>query len=115
LGLRGDARQKEFAAPALPDKPSLPEKWWETEASAEPQRRMRVGIERGIQMYRCERTREQPATELLPRDACELATTTKRDGSCMRANLQLRPTFEVSGVPKARPLDRRVGRAERYD
>ena len=26
-----------------------------------------------------------------------------------------RLTFEVSGVPKARPLDRRVGRAERYD
>ena len=66
---------------------------------------MPAGLERGVQTVRCERQREQPGTELPSRDACELATTAMRDGMCMKANLQLRPTFDLSGMPKACPLE----------
>ena len=68
-------------------------------------------MERGGQKVRSERTREQPATEPPPRDACELVATTKRDGSCMRANLQLRPTFELR---RDRRQDGRPGPVKMY-
>ena len=58
---------------------------------------MRAGMERGAQMDRCERQREQPGADLPPRDAGEPTATGKRDSLCMRAGPCIRPTFELSG------------------
>ena len=105
-------RQKELAALTLPDRPSWPVRRRKAKTGAEPQRRLSAGIERGVQMVRCERTREQPGTELPPRDAGELTTAGKRDGLRMRARFCIRPTFDMSGgqraQPVGRPLDGRV-------
>ena len=112
LGLRGELRKKELAALALPDRPRSPERRWKAKAGAEPQRRMRAGIERGAQTVRCERQREQPGTDLPPRDAGESLATVKRDGLCMRVEICIRPTFALSGGPRlavGRPLEGRVG------
>ena len=97
--MRAEVRKKELTAPTLPDKPSLPESWWKATVGAEPERRMRAGIERGVQTVRCERQREQPSADLPPRDAGELTTAGRRDGLCMRARFCICPTLEISGLP----------------
>ena len=61
---------------------------------------MRAGKERGVQMVRCERTREQPGTNLPPRDAGEPTEAGKRDSLCMRARFCIRPTSDMSRIQR---------------
>ena len=104
MGLRGEVRKKELAALTLPDKARSPGRLWKAKTSAERQRRMRAGIERGVQTERCERQREQPSMDFPPREACELTTEGRRDGLCMRARFCILPTFDMRGAQKAQPF-----------
>jgi hypothetical protein len=65
-------------------------------------------FERGGTTVRCEPKGERPGTDMPPRSAGEPTVTRKRASLCMRVVFCICLTFDLSGPPKAGPLEGRV-------